>query len=170
MYCPNCGTRVEDGSEFCSSCGGKISGNKNNMRRTIVVLSFVLLVSLVLGSVILKQVLVNREMNVNALCSMYTEKYEVISKKENGSCEIKVSAPDFVSIVLDMQKNNVRPSVSAIQKKAKENQSRTREYIFTVSQESSEEINEKFAEQVSYDLMIAAIKSTKYNEGDGLAK
>ena len=26
MFCPNCGNRVEDGEEFCTSCGARIAG------------------------------------------------------------------------------------------------------------------------------------------------
>lgn len=30
MFCPNCGNRVEDGEEFCASCGARIAGTPEN--------------------------------------------------------------------------------------------------------------------------------------------
>ena len=30
MFCPNCGNRVEDGEEFCASCGTRIAGTPEN--------------------------------------------------------------------------------------------------------------------------------------------
>lgn len=30
MFCPNCGNRVEDGEEFCASCGIRIAGTPEN--------------------------------------------------------------------------------------------------------------------------------------------
>ena len=32
MFCPNCGTNVEEGQEFCPNCGGKLSGGGNNFK------------------------------------------------------------------------------------------------------------------------------------------
>ena len=30
MFCPNCGNRVEEGEEFCASCGARIAGTSEN--------------------------------------------------------------------------------------------------------------------------------------------
>lgn len=30
MKCPNCGTEIDDGAKFCSSCGKPVSGNGND--------------------------------------------------------------------------------------------------------------------------------------------
>lgn len=101
---------------------------------------------------------------VKNFCKQYASEYTVI-ESENEKCIVSVEAPDFqriVEILLEEGKEDI--SAEALEETIEKNSDCKKEYIVSVESEEKNVIEEAFLEQVSYELMVAAIKDVEYEE------
>lgn len=96
----------------------------------------------------------------------FTSKYEIIERGQDGAVIVKISAPDFKSIVSHIieENNNQDISVNDIEKAVEEHPECEKEYIFGADDEDSDKIKKEFLEKVSEELIIEAIKNVEYVE------
>lgn len=101
---------------------------------------------------------------VKNFCKQYASEYTVI-ESESDKCVVSVEAPDFqkiVEIMLEEGKEDI--SAETLEETIEKNSDCKKEYIVSVESEEMDVIEEAFLEQVSYELMVAAIKDVEYEE------
>ncbi len=99
------------------------------------------------------------EKEIDDFYRQYAEQYEVLEEKEDGTIEIQVTAPDFVEIVgnLLQEYDAEELDVTVMQDAVQNQEVATKKYVFTVEEMEQETIEEAFLDEVSYEMMIAAI-------------
>lgn len=99
------------------------------------------------------------EKEIDDFYKQYAEQYEVLEEKEDGTMEIQVTAPDFVEIVgnLLQEYDAEELDVTVMQDAVQNQEVATKKYVFTVEEMKQETVEEAFLDEVSYEMMIAAI-------------
>lgn len=184
MYCPNCKNSNKKGKEYCEICGYKLVLNhperdeagENTHKKTKNLLTYFIAGDVVLFVclVVMVILLVNRQ-NVNnekleyeviqQYCLQFAKDYVVVSTTEDNKSLISVTAPDFSSIVVKLSEEGKQITEKELKRIVSENASETKEYTFSVDNtEDREEVEHVFLEQISYELMLDAVRNTEYVE------
>lgn len=130
----------------------------------LLVLSF----SIAIVSSCVKEKNANNE-GIKEYCQKYVTDYKILEEKEKGEIVISVTAPDFNDIVEEIgNKGKEDIDIEVIEKSVKGNPDCEKEYVFSVSSEEKEAIEEKFYEKISEELMIDAIRKVEYREEWGV--
>ena len=102
---------------------------------------------------------------IKEYCQKYVSDYKILEEKEEGEIVVSVTAPDFSNIVeaiVNEGKENIE--IEDIEKAVKDNPDCEKKYVFSVCSEEKEEIEEKFFEKLSEELIIDAIQKIEYRE------
>lgn len=103
---------------------------------------------------------------LKSFCANYSSEYEVLEGGENGASQISIDAPDFRRIIRSiLDEEGVQDiSVNDIEEAAKKHPEYTKKYVFLTDAENEDEIEKRFLEEVSKDLIIEAIENTEIRE------
>ena len=106
----------------------------------------------------------NSNDDVKNFCKQYASDYTFIESKDE-TCVVSVEAPDFEKIVkILLEDGEQELNADLLQEVIENNPDCTKEYIVNVENEDTLVIEEAFLEQVSYELMVAAIQNVEYEE------
>jgi len=101
---------------------------------------------------------------MRTLCKQYASDYTFIENNDE-MCVVSVEAPDFEKIVKILLEDGEQELNAELLKEVIENNPDCKkEYIVNAEREDTLVIEEAFLEQVSYELMIAAIQNVEYEE------
>lgn len=94
-------------------------------------------------------------------CKEYAKDYVIVETADEEKTTVKVNAPDFNEIIKIMSEDTNIDELNSIdlEKIINENPECTKEYVFSVDSIDDDEIEKKFLDQVSYELMIYAIEN-----------
>lgn len=108
----------------------------------------------------------DNELEIARFFEDYTNEYQVISENEDGSYTLAIEAPDFASIL--KQEIEVNPTLTInlenINLLINKYPDLKKTYEFTAPSNAQEDVQKAFLEQISYDLMVAAIVDTPITE------
>ena len=79
--------------------------------------------------------------------------------------KVTITAPDFEKIMQSVYENGTPSNIDStdLENKIKEHPEMTKDYIFTVKNDSREQIEKKFYDMVIYDITITAYKNIDYS-------
>lgn len=99
-------------------------------------------------------------------CANYSSEYEVLESGENGASQIRIDAPDFRMIIKNLldEKGGQDITVNDIEEAVKKHPEYAKKYVFWTDAENEDEIEKRFLEEVSKDLIIEAIENTEIRE------
>lgn len=106
------------------------------------------------------------EEGIKQYCEQYVSQYEVLENGNDDTIMVSITAPDFGVIVKKIvsESDNKEVTIGSIKKKIEENPECIKKYSFSVNRENNDEIKDAFLRELSKDLIVDAIKNSKYNE------
>ena len=105
------------------------------------------------------------EKSIREICISYAEDYEVLTENQDGTKEIKVSAPDFAGIteVLCEEKQVKQINADVLQNAIQEYPELKKDYVFTAPS-GKDQIIEAFLDRVAYELMLSAMEQVEIHQ------
>lgn len=187
LKCYHCGCPVSEKAVFCPRCGTNLKNNRNNNIKSvsrrrksryksfvvIIVILIILLLSLGLIALYFEYSSWGKfdSEKLKAICTDYSSEYKVINENDDGTYEISIDAPDFALLICYISEENTdRFSARKLRRAIKVFPDCKKDYTFIVDNLNSEEINEKFIDEIAYDLMKSAIQNSNYQEGGKLSE
>lgn len=109
---------------------------------------------------------INRESDISRLFRAFANEYQVLSENEDGTYTLKILAPDFASILKQELEDNPTLTLNSenIDVLIDKYPDLEISYEFTVASKKRDEIQKAFLQQISYDLMVAAIMDSPISE------
>lgn len=103
--------------------------------------------------------------DLKGFTAKYASEYTVVNK-EKDNYSICVSAPDFqkIATLIMEEGNDNKVDSKKIIDYAEQHPEYEKEYILNVDGCSEDVIHKKLLDQISYDLMVAAIQNNEYSE------
>lgn len=104
----------------------------------------------------------NHESDIVSLCEKFCKDYDVLSENDDGTYTVEVVAPDVAGIFIQEMQNNPGKALDAesINTWMGEHTDLQKRYELTVASKESDDIQQAFFQQISYDLMVSAIMET----------
>lgn len=107
----------------------------------------------------------NKDDSLKEFTVKYSSEYKVVNN-ENNNYSISVSAPDFqkIATLLIAESNDNKVNSNKIIDYVEQHPEYKKDYILNVDECSEDVIHKKLLDQISYDLMVAAIQNNEYSE------
>ncbi|MGO5097462.1 hypothetical protein ACTQ34_16915 [Agathobaculum sp. LCP25S3_E8] len=152
------------------------------LKFALIVLLFLILVTGIIGSLtyfgfvefptvteVIEKLGLNSESDIARLFEDFANEYQVISENEDGTYTFTIEAPDFANIL--KQEIEVNPTMTInlenITLLINKYPDLKKTYEFTAASNEQDDIQKAFLQQISYDLMVAAIVDTPISEAQG---
>lgn len=149
------------------------------LKFALIVLLFLILATGIIGALaylgfiqsptatgVIESLGLNGESDIARFFEDFTNEYQLISENEDGSYTLKVEAPDFANIL--KQEIEVNPTLTInldnINLLINKYPDLKKTYEFTAASNAQEDIQKAFLQQISYELMVAAIVDTPITE------
>jgi len=173
MKCPKCGAPMKKSDMFCGNCG------ERRRKRKAVWIPLLILVAAVAAlcigakrtgiiDTLLEKVTGEKTPEIVEVFRKYTDTYTIKEEKEDGGYLVSVEAPDLMGFV---ERYNNEELIDLFQSgdflEKFEGSAETREYILSVDNLDSGEIEEKMRRQLEEGLLILAITGTDMPEDWG---
>lgn len=106
---------------------------------------------------------------LDEMLQKYSSEYVAAQENDEGGYEVTVVAPDFTVIAKTVIEDGAPEiTVELLEEVIQNADVENKIYHFTVDELTDDSVRSAFNNQVAYDLLIAAIESVDYKEGDGL--
>ena len=107
----------------------------------------------------------NKDNSLKDFTVKYASEYKVVNN-ENDNYRVSVSAPDFqkIATLLIAESNDNKVDSNKIINYVEQHPEYKKDYILNVDECSENVIHKKLFDQISYDLMVAAIQNNEYHE------
>lgn len=149
------------------------------LKFAIIVLLFLILATVIVGSLtylgliqspsvagVIENLGLDGESDIARLFEGFTNEYQVISENEDGTYTIRIEAPDFAKIL--KQEIEVNPTLTinleSINLLINKYPDLKKTYEITAASNTQDDIQKAFLQQISYDLMVAAITDKPVTE------
>ena len=103
------------------------------------------------------------QQTINEMCRDYVKNYEVVKTKDDGSVEVKMTAPDFTKSAKYAYEvdSSVPLDAKSLKKAIEEIPDNSKEYVLVAEEDNQKAIEDAFIDQVSYDLIVAAFEQVE---------
>ena len=119
------------------------------MKKRILLIGIVIVVILLIG---LLHFLNTSKEDYEAFFIQYARDYTIIETNDEGDIKVSIVAPDFGNIIHTIKKNDI--DLEDIKIATELHPKNTKEFVFWVASEKSDEIEKKFLNHISNDLVI----------------
>lgn len=149
------------------------------LKFVLIVLLFLILATGIIGTLtylgfiqsptatgVIESLGLNSESDIARFFEDFTDEYQVISENKDGSYTLKVEAPDFANILKQEIEANPTLTINLdnINLLINKYPDLKKTYEFTAASNAQEDIQKAFLQQISYELMVAAIVDTPITE------
>lgn len=103
------------------------------------------------------------------LLNSYVSNYKMLEENDDGTTTIEITAPDFEEIIKILSKTDNIENVDSelLLKTIKDHPDCQKNYKIFVEKNNIQEIEKKFLQQVSYELIVSAMERIDLNKGEG---